>query len=360
MLADDYSNADGAAILNFAQAQERAKATAPRATAAARPYIVANALEDYFRFLEHDGRSKHSVYDARHRADAFILPKLGDVGLSALTTERLRRWRDGLASMPPRLRTRKGEEQRHREPTDGDDAKRARRASANRTWTVLRAALNHAFHEGKCVSDLPWRKVKPFRRVDAARLRYLSIAEAKRLLNACNPDFRRLVQAALQTGARYGELIRLEIGDFNPDAGTIAVRQSKSGKPRYIVLSDEGAAFFREAVTGRASDEPLFLRADGKPWAASHQLRQMREASERARIDPPISFHGLRHTWASLAVMAGMPLMVVARNLGYSDTRMVEKHYGHMAPSFITDAVRKNAPRFGFKPGNVASIGRVR
>ena len=50
--------------------------------------------------------------------------------------------------------------------------------------------------------------------------------------------------------------------------------------------------------------------------------------------------------------MAGMPLMVVARNLGHSDTRMVEKHYGHMAPSFITDAVRKSAPRFGFKPGN--------
>jgi len=41
--------------------------------------------------------------------------------------------------------------------------------------------------------------------VAAARVRYLTVAEAKRLLNACNPDFRRLVQAALATGARYGE-----------------------------------------------------------------------------------------------------------------------------------------------------------
>jgi hypothetical protein len=47
--------------------------------------------------------------------------------------------------------------------------------------------------------------------------------------------------------------------------------------------------------------------------------------------------------------MNGMPLMVVARNLGHVDTRMVEKHYGHLAPSFISHAIRAGAPRFGFK-----------
>jgi hypothetical protein len=41
--------------------------------------------------------------------------------------------------------------------------------------------------------------------------------------------------------------------------------------------------------------------------------------------------------------------MVVARNLGHVDTRMVEKHYGHLAPSFISHAIRAGAPRFGFK-----------
>ena len=76
----------------------------------------------------------------------------------------------------------------------------------------------------------------------------------------------------------------------------------------------------------------------------------MRAAVAVAKIKPAISFHGLRHTWASLAVMNGMPLMVVARNLGHADTRMVEKHYGHLAPSYIADEVRKGAPKFGFKP----------
>jgi integrase len=85
-------------------------------------------------------------------------------------------------------------------------------------------------------------------------------------------------------------------------------------------------------------------------WNKSSQIRPMREVCIRAKIAPPISFHGLRHTWASHAVMNGMPLMVVARNLGHVDTRMVEKHYGHLAPSYVADAIRAGAPRFGFKP----------
>ncbi|WP_228141900.1 hypothetical protein, partial [Acinetobacter baumannii] len=47
------------------------------------------------------------------------------------------------------------------------------------------------------------------------------------------------------------------------------------------------------------------------------------------------------------AVMNGMPLLVVAKNLGHTTTTMVEKHYGHLAPSFIVDAVRDHAPSFG-------------
>jgi hypothetical protein len=46
--------------------------------------------------------------------------------------------------------------------------------------------------------------------------------------------------------------------------------------------------------------------------------------------------------------MNGVPLLVVAKNLGHSDTRMVEKHYGHLAPSYVADAIRAGAPRFGF------------
>ena len=131
------------------------------------------------------------------------------------------------------------------------EAVRRRRASANRTLTVLKAALNRAWREGKISSDEAWRRVEPFEEADAARVRYLTVAEAKRLLNACDPDFRRLAQAALATGARYGELTALRASDFNPDSGTIHVRTSKSGKGRHIVLNDEGAALFRSLAAGK-------------------------------------------------------------------------------------------------------------
>ena len=48
--------------------------------------------------------------------------------------------------------------------------------------------------------------------------------------------------------------------------------------------------------------------------------------------------------------MAGAPLVVVARNLGHRDVRMVELHYGHLAQSYVADEIRRAAPRFGFEP----------
>jgi len=193
------------------------------------------------------------------------------------------------------------------------------------------------------------RRLAPFEKVDVARVRYLTVAEAERLINAGEPDFRALVRAGLETGCRYGELIRLEVCDFNPDASTLAIRQSKSGKPRHVVLTEQGAAFFRRHCAGRSGHELMFRHADGSGWQKSEQARPMAEACANGKIKPAISIHILRHTWASLAVMNGTPLLVVAKNLGHADTRMVEKHYGHLAPSYIVDAIRASGPRFGIE-----------
>ena len=347
-VADDLSDADGAAVLSYWQAVEavrkRMAEQGRAATESVRRYTVADAMDAYVALLESEGRSAQTVSDTRYRDSALIRPAFGKLTVAELTTDRLRHWRDGLVKAAPRLR------QKHHRDIDGDDAKRARRASANRIWTVLRAALNHAFNDGKVASDSAWRKVKPFKKVDAARIRYLTVAEAKRLINACEPNFRLLVRAALCTGCRYGELTSLVVSDFNPDSGNLAIRQSKSGKPRHVVLTDEGQALFAELTAGRSGDEIMLRKANGSAWGPRHQLRPMAEAVKRARIKPEISFHGLRHTWASLAVMNEVPTMVVAKNLGHSDTRMVEKHYGHLAPSYVADEIRKGAPQFGFKP----------
>jgi len=56
------------------------------------------------------------------------------------------------------------------------------------------------------------------------------------------------------------------------------------------------------------------------------------------------------------AVMNGMPLMIVARNLGHRDTRMCELHYAHLPPGHVRDAIREGAPKFGFKPDSKVAL----
>jgi integrase len=349
-LADDFSDPDGDKILSFAQAVRKARAQ--RATQAQAGYTVADAMDHYLAHLEADGRTRDAVRDARYRDRAFIRPKLGGIELAALTAERLRRWRNDLAKAPSRLRTAPGVSQNYRSAPDGEDSGRARRATTNRTWTTLRAALNRAFENDKVDSDKAWRKVKPFRGVETARLRYLTVAEAKRLDNAVDPAFRPVWRGALHTGARYGALIGLTVADFNPDAGTLRLRSRKGDGTEKIFhahLNEDAQQFFAELCAERNPDSPIFIRPDGTPWGKSHQARPIREASARARIAPAVNFHVARHTFASHAIMNGTPLLVVARTLGHADTRMVERVYGHLAPSFVADAIRAGAPRFDFK-----------
>jgi hypothetical protein len=77
------------------------------------------------------------------------------------------------------------------------------------------------------------------------------------------------------------------------------------------------------------------------------QASEHRSAVELSRVAPhvgkPVS-HG-RH-----AADGGR------EELGHSDTRMVEKHYGHLAPSYVSEAVRKYAPKFGKVPSNVRAL----
>ena len=324
-----------------------------------RPYTVADALADYRADYQRRGGKAIDRHDAS--AAAWIGPDLGTVPLDRLTKGRLVGWHQKIAETPPRLRTKRGEAQKHREIDASPEAVRRRRSTANRVLTILKAALNHAHREGRCASDDAWRTVRAFREADAAKLRYLSDDEARRLTNACAADFRALVTAALLSGCRYGELAAMTGDDFNPDAGTLRVRTSKSGKPRHVVLTQEGRDFVSQLAAGKPSSARLFLRGNGKPWGKSEQQRPLSAACKAARIDPPVNFHGLRHTYASRLAMRGVPLAVIAAQLGHADTRMVERHYGHLSPNYIAETVRAAFGSLGIvAPSNVVPIAAER
>ena len=133
---------------------------------------------------------------------------------------------------------------------------------------------------------------------------YLSHVEAQRLVNACEPTFRPLVQCALLTGCRYGEIVGFRAGDFDHDAGTVSVHASKPGRPRHVVLTDDGVALFEQRG---ARIHPVGRSTMGR----SQQHRPLREACRRTGIDPPASFHILRHTYATHLLQAGARLPVI-------------------------------------------------
>jgi integrase len=365
--ADDARDPDGLSVFSFSQAQTRARAWFDRKAREDagdlapldRPYTVADALADYrVDYLRRGGKAVDRL-DAS--AAAWIDRELRSVPLHKLSKRRIVEWHQKIADTPPRLRTRPGLPQRHREADSDPEAVRRRRSTANRVLTILKAALNHTHREGKCANDDAWRLVRAFREADAARLRYLSDDEARRLTNACQADFSALVTGALLTGCRYGELASMTADDFNPDSGTLRVRTAKSGKPRHIVLTQEGRDFVAQLAAGRPGSACLFPRSNGKPWRKSEQQRPLDTAVKAARIDPPVNFHALRHTYASRLAMRGVPLAVIAKQLGHADTRMVEKHYGHLAPSYVADTVRAAFGILGIVgPSNVVPIGAGR
>src|SRR5215469_17252483 len=118
------------------------------------------------------------------------------------------------------------------------------------------------------------------------------------------------------------------------------MRISKGGRPRHVVLTQEGRDFAAGIAAGKSSSARLLTRSNGRPWGKSEQQRPLLAACTAARINPPVNFHGLRHTYASRLAMKGVPLAVIAAQLGHSDTRMVEKHYGHLAPNYVAQTVR--------------------
>ena len=322
--ANDNVDSNDIDVLDYSEAQRKAigvSDTSARSEArGAKPdYTVNDALDDYMLWYQ-DNRKSYSV--TKLSADKHIKLKLGHRKISTLTTPELRRWLAGVA-------------------------KGRSKATANRVFNILRAVLNRAWEDGMVAEADAWRRVKPFKGADKSRAHWLTVADCKRLLAACESDFRDIVRGALVTGCRHGELLAMRVKHYDKSNATVVIEDSKTGDVRHVSLGDEGVALFDALTKGRERGEPVFRRADGQPWGKTQQTRRMRDACIAAKIDPPVPFHSLRHTFASLLIKNDVPMAYVADALGHEGTRMVEKHYGHLAPSHVATTIRKKLPKFG-------------
>lgn len=342
--ADDNSDADGNRVLDYRQAQDKAREwlrAVEGGVSVKANFTVGDALDEYLEAF-----TKKDLVNTKRRIEQFIRPALGGVRLSQLTAAQVRKFHNDRANTPARLRTRKGEEQKLR-PLADPEAKRRRKATANRDLTVLKAALNLAFANGRIATDHAWRTVKPYKDVDGAKLRYLSDEEARRLVNAAGPEFRPIVQAALLTGARWGELRNVRVADVNLQVGTVRLTETKGGQPRDCYLEGEGLALFKAQSLGKDGAALVFPAPDGSKWNDSTQIRRMAIACEAGQVAPAASFHDLRRTFGARLALAGVPMAVIAQALGHKDERITRKHYAHLSPSYVADTVRQHAAGMG-------------
>ena len=341
-LADDILDAEGARVLDFGQAQEKARTWFLTATTLATGehvngrggYTVSQCCLDYLLHLERRGAPDYR--NAKYDLDAYAIPKLGAMQIARVTRPKLEQWRADIAASP--RRTNRKQNDPH---IQTEEDLRKRRATANRIMRRLRAALNLALAEGRVhANPIAW-KVVPFENVEVARAVFLSEKEQRTFVKACakEKEFQWLVRAGLYTGARYAELGRLCVADFNASAATLFIARSKGGQQRYVHLDHEAARFFGEVCSNRDMGETMFSRDVDEPWAKDSQKKPMRRACTFAGIKR-FGFHQLRHSAASRWITLGVSLKVVAEQLGHVGTTMVERYYGHLASGHIAQTFR--------------------
>ncbi len=164
-----------------------------------------------------------------------------------------------------------------------------------------------------------------------------------------------IVSLALATGMRRGELLGLQWGDIDLDAGTLRVERSveetKAGlrlKPpktkrgrRNISLPLSAVAMLREhkvsqlklrlalAMGNLSNETPVFTTIDGGLISPNSVSRSWRRFCTAQQL-PLVAFHALRHTHASTLISAGVDVLTISRKLGHTKAAMTLDVYGHL------------------------------
>ena len=213
--------------------------------------------------------------------------------------------------------------------------------NANKALALLRQVMNHAVDDGH-VDRNPARLTRsnPRRRLT----RFLSAEEIVRLheaLDACvaeRPDREmqaEILRLLLYTGCRKSEIEDLRWSEVCGD--TLRLADAKTG-PRTVFLSADARAVIERQ---RRAREGTFVFPSpvvpGRPLG--NELSLWHRVRERAGL-VDVRLHDLRHTYASQAVMSGIPLPVVARLLGHSEARMTMR-YAHVGDREIVEAAER-------------------
>jgi len=205
------------------------------------------------------------------------------------------------------------------------------KATINRELACMKVMYSKAVEWGKAAEN-PVKKVKLFRD-NNQRVRFLTKDEIQTLLDNCSPKLRAIVEVALNTGMRKGEIQRLRWDDVDYLNEVITLNETKNGEKRYIPLNPNVRRAFN-AIPRHPKSSLIFCNKRGQRF-------NFRKAFSTALINSKIvdfRFHDLRHTFASHLAMSGVDLNTIRELLGHKTLDMTLR-YSHLSQSHKSKAV---------------------
>src|SRR6266498_2104273 len=212
---------------------------------------------------------------------------------------------------------------------------------------ALRQVLNRAVN-WKLIGDNPAKRVpNPARRCREQRP-FDSWEQIRSLAEQLGPTHGPMVLFAAATGLRPSELFALEQRDLDRAAGVVQIRRAyANGRVKHTKtrLSRRAVPLQRIALDAldqlqtRADSPVLFPNADGGHLDfRNFNRRHWKPVQKAAGIDPLRDLYDLRHTYATFALRAGVPVFALSRFMGTS-IAMIDLHYGHLAADSHEHAV---------------------
>lgn len=220
------------------------------------------------------------------------------------------------------------------------DGRVVKLATRNRYRALLKLMYRLA-EENRKITTNPARLLR-MRKEDNGRLRFLSIEEEKKLRATIPSDRMVELDVALNCGLRLSEQYRTEWQHVDLERRILTVPDTKNSSTRYIPLNDVALAAFRSLEKKKAGNF-VFLRVPGHGANSAVGVKSPREwfddAVEKAGIEK-LTWHALRHSFASRLVMAGVDIRTVAELMGHK-TIQITMRYAHLAPEHKLDAVKR-------------------
>jgi len=206
-------------------------------------------------------------------------------------------------------------------------------ASVNRVMACLRHLFSKAI-EWEKIEQNPFSKGKSLiLKENNQRTRFLTEDEVTKLLDECTGYLHDVVECALNTGMRSGEILPLKWEQVRN--GFIYLKETKSKEPRQIPINDDLEAMFRQIRKRQHLTSGYIFLYEGKPMKGVK--RAFKGALRRAGIED-FRFHDLRHTFASVVIMRGGTLKDVQELLGHATMTMTLR-YAHLTQEHKRKAV---------------------